>query len=295
MSKSAVRRIPVGKRRICIYPGCSLTASSRDFAEALFQMAKMAGMWVEELKDWNCCGASPAHSVNPEYATLLSGRNLILAQKQGVEDLYVVCPSCYIRLKEALHKLETEEHLREKLFQAYGTEYTGEVKVRFFLEALAPGDEVIFKEKMHKSLEGLNAVVYYGCLMSRPARVTGFNLNNYEASINRFVEFTGAKVIDWGAASRCCGAHLAVSKPDVADRLVDRILEQAKRANANCIVTFCPLCQVNLEMRGKPKNRLPVFFIPELGGFATGEAKAEKWAKRHLVNPLPLLKTNRIL
>ncbi|BCS96814.1 disulfide reductase [Desulfoluna limicola] len=295
MSKSSNKVIPLGKRRICIYPGCSLTASSRDFADALFQMARMAGMWIEELKDWNCCGASPAHSVNPEYATLLSGRNLILAQKQGIEDLYVVCPSCYIRLKEAVHKLDNDERLRAKLFEAYGTEYTGEVKVRFFLEALQPGDEAIFKERMNRSLEGLNAVIYYGCLMSRPERVTGFELKTYESSIIKFVENTGAKVIDWGASSRCCGAHLAVSRPDLSDRLVDRILEQANRAKANCIVTFCPLCQVNLEMRGTPKNRLPVFFIPELAGFASGEVKAEKWARRHLVNPMPLLKTNRIL
>lgn len=295
MSKSVKKMIPMGKRRICIYPGCSLTASSRDFAEALFQMARMAGMWIEELKDWNCCGASPAHSVNPEYATLLSGRNLILAQKQGIEDLYVVCPSCYIRLKESMHKLDGNEKLRDKLFEAYGTEYTGEVKVRFFLESLEPGDEEIFKDKMHRSLEGLNAVIYYGCLMSRPERVTGFDLKNYESSIIKFIENTGAKVIDWGASSRCCGAHLAVSRPGLSDRLVDRILEQAKRAKANCIITFCPLCQVNLEMRGNAKDRLPVFFIPELGGFASGEAKAEKWARRHLVNPMPLLKINRIL
>ena len=294
MSKNSPRKIPMGKRRICIYPGCSLTASSRDFAESLFQMAKMAGMWVEELKDWNCCGASPAHSVNPEYATLLSGRNLILAQKQGIEDLYVVCPSCYIRLKESMHKLGSDEKLRAKLFEAYGTHYTGEVKVRFFLEALEPGDEAIFKGKMNQSLEGLNAVIYYGCLMSRPERVTGFELKAYESSIVKFIENTGASVIEWGASSRCCGAHLAVSRPDLSDRLVDRILEQAKRAKANCIITFCPLCQVNLEMRGNAKDRLPVFFIPELAGFASGEEKAQKWAKRHLVNPMPLLKVNRI-
>ena len=294
MSKSSPKMIPMGKRRISIYPGCSLTASSSDFAESLFQMAKMAGMWVEELRDWNCCGASPAHSVNPEYATLLSGRNLILAQKQGIEDLYVVCPSCYIRLKESMHKLDSDEKLREKLFEAYGTRYTGEVNVRFFLEALEPGDEAIFKDKMNHSLEGLNAVVYYGCLMSRPERVTGFELKKYEPSIVKFIENTGAKVTEWGASSRCCGAHLAVSRPDLSDRLVDRILEQAKRAKANCIITFCPLCQVNLEMRGNAKDRLPVFFIPELAGFASGEAKAHKWAKRHLVNPMPLLKVNRI-
>ncbi len=295
MSKGDRKLIPLGKRRICIYPGCSLTASSRDFADSLFQMARMAGMWVEELKDWNCCGASPAHSVNPEYATLLSGRNLILAQKQGIEDLYVVCPSCYIRLKESMHKLDKDAGLRDKLFEAYGTEYTGEVNVRFFLESLEPGDEEIFKGKMNQSLAGLNAVIYYGCLMSRPERVTGFELKVYESSIIKFVENTGAKVIDWGASSRCCGAHLAVSRPDLSDRLVDRILDYAKRAKANCIITFCPLCQVNLEMRGKAKDRLPVFFIPELAGFATGEVKALKWARRHLVNPLPLLRNHRIL
>lgn len=294
MSKGDRKVIPLGKRRICIYPGCSLTASSRDFADSLFQMARMAGMWIEELKDWNCCGSSPAHSVNPEYATLLSGRNLILAQKQGIEELYVVCPSCYIRLKESMNKLDGDARLRDKLFEAYGTEYTGEVRVRFFLESLEPGDEEIFKEKMNQSLEGLNAVIYYGCLMSRPERVTGFELKVYESSIVKFVENTGAKVIDWGASSRCCGAHLAVSRPDLSDRLVDRILEQAKRAKANCIITFCPLCQVNLEMRGNVKNRLPVFFIPELAGFASGEAKALKWARRHLVNPMPLLKNHRI-
>jgi heterodisulfide reductase subunit B len=75
----------------------------------------------------------------------------------------------------------------------------------------------------------------------------------------------------------------------MVDQMVDRIRDHALRAKANCMVVFCPLCQVNLELRGRDSEPLPVFYIPELIGIAAKLPHCKSWLKKHLVDPNPLL------
>ena len=148
-------------KRISFYPGCSLTSSAREMGESFMDMAKLFSMEVEPLDDWNCCGSSPAHSTNHGYALMLAARNLLLAEEQGVNDLMVMCPSCFVRLKEAERALQSDEGKNRQVEEVLGKGYNGSVRLRFFLEVLNDFKLPQFKERIKQSLEGLRVAMYY--------------------------------------------------------------------------------------------------------------------------------------
>jgi heterodisulfide reductase subunit B len=267
-----------------------LTSSAKELAESFSEMASLLSMQVEPLDDWNCCGSSPAHSTNHGYALLLAARNLILAEEQGVQDLMVMCPSCFVRLREADRVIREDEESNRLVEQELGQPYRGGVRLRFFLEIFSNGASLkALEAKVKQPLSGLKGAMYYGCLLSRPEWITGFDVGPYETALENLIRLLGAEPVHWGYEKQCCGAHLAVTKPQMVDRMVDRIRDFARRSRANCIVAFCPLCQVNLEMRGKEVEPLPVLYIPELIGLAAQLPHCRRWLEKHLVDPIPLL------
>ncbi len=89
--------------------------------------------------------------------------------------------------------------------------------------------------------------------------------------------------------------ELRIAKSDIVEALSeDRI--QAKKQGANCIVTACPLCMTNLEMRQQAAGKLrgedlsmPIFFFTELIGLAMEVAGVKKCFASHLIDVNPAL------
>lgn len=279
-----------GNGVIRYYPGCSLESSAREMGDSFMELARMLGLEMVPLEDWSCCGSSPAHSTHPHWALLLGARNLILAEEQGAEELMVMCPSCFVRLKQAEREiLENEDKARE-VEKALGKRYQGKVRLRFFLEVLEKIGLEGLEKLVKKPLRGLKVALYYGCLLSRPEWITGFDVAPYERFLEDLVRVVGAEPVAWPYSKQCCGASLAVTKPDTSDRLVDRIRDYALRAGAQCLVVFCSLCQMNLELRGKKSSQVPVLYMTELLGIAAGSPRAPEWLSKHLIDPKPMLR-----
>ena len=66
--------------KIGFYPGCSLNGTSREYNESVKALAQVMGLELIELKDWNCCGATAAHSMSRELSLALPTRVLALAE-----------------------------------------------------------------------------------------------------------------------------------------------------------------------------------------------------------------------
>lgn len=64
------------------YPGCSLKGNSKHYEESILPVFKELGFPLEELEDWNCCGATAYFSMDDLMATAICGRNLSLAEKK---------------------------------------------------------------------------------------------------------------------------------------------------------------------------------------------------------------------
>jgi len=89
--------------------------------------------------------------------------------------------------------------------------------------------------------------------------------------------------------NRCCGSFLSAARPDIVTPLVNEIIDGAASAGAQCLVTACAMCQLNLEIRGSAKIKLPIFHFSEVLALALGAVDYAAWFSRHLVDPSPIL------
>jgi heterodisulfide reductase subunit B len=271
------------------YPGCSQHSTGLEYGLSTEAVFKRLGMELEELPDWNCCGASSAHALSHTLALALPARNLALAQVRG-SDFVTPCAACFNRMKGADYALRTDPEARSQIEELLGFTYTGQMRIRPIMGVLhddyGPGR---IAEQVKRPLTGLKVVPYYGCLLVRPPQVVQFDDPDNPQVMSRILRSLGVQVMDWSHATDCCGAGLSLSRADLVQNMVGRLAERANEAGAEAFVTGCPLCQVNLEMRQTQSNKLPAFYITELVGLALGIPEAEKWWSKHLIDPRPVL------
>ena len=283
--------------KVSYYPGCSLDSTAIEYNESLRWIAEKLGLELEELPDWNCCGASSAHVTNDKLAVSLAGRNLMIADKIGL-DLLVPCAACFHRLKFADKALKSDQ----SLLIADG-KYKGNFKITSSTELIweSIGEHNLVSNVI-KPLDGLKPVCYYGCLTVRPPKITDAPDPENPVSMDNIVKTLGADVKNWSFKSDCCGGNIMLTHPELAKKLVKKLLDMSIEAGANCIVTACPLCQSNLDTRqseimnqnSQPYN-IPVYYFSELMGLAFGDAKIEKYLSKHLTDAKTLLKQKGLL
>ena len=277
--------------KVSYYPGCSLEGTALDYAASIAGVTPLLDMELEEIEDWNCCGATAAHSINHKLSLALPARNLARAEKAG-HDVVAPCALCFNRLKMAEKALLSPEGAE------LGVSYGGSIKIWDLLDYLTqPPILKTLAAKVVKPLKDLKAVGYYGCMVARPPRITDKADYENPQNLERLLKVVGATPLDWSYKTDCCGAGLAVSRPDIIDTLVQRLFDRALKAGAECFVVTCQMCQANLDMaqerisQKSGKNYyLPVLYFTELIGLALGHPDVEKWLAMHLVDPMPLLK-----
>jgi len=275
--------------RFSYYPGCSLEATAKEYGHSAKYVCEALGIELVELPDWSCCGATSAHNINHLLAVALPARNITLAQKEGF-DLVTPCSACYSRLKKADYLLRLNKEILQETENLLEGKFTGAIQIYSLLEILANlyGPQKIGRH-VKKPLTGLKVVCYYGCLLVRPREITGFDQEENPSSMDTLIAATGAEVKTWSYKTECCGASQGITNRSYSFRLVNTLLEMAIEAGAQAIVTACPLCQSNLEMRRNPDFKIPSFYFTELIALALGFPLKKLWFKKHLVNPLPLL------
>lgn len=276
--------------KLAYYPGCSLEGSAVEYGLSTERSAHLLGIELVELDDWNCCGATSAHNTNKMLSLALPARNLAMAEKAGL-DLVAPCAACYNRFRSTRHEVSHDPAMRGKIEQILDMPYEAKGEVLSILELLANkvGLEEI-KQKVKNPLTGMKAACYYGCLLVRPVSHTGFDDPENPMSMDHIVEALGAQALNWAFKTECCGAALATSRPDIGNRMIHEVIKNAKEAGAECIVTACPLCMMNLDMRQAGMEKalgvkygLPVYYVTELAAIALGDTPAEVGVPRHFV------------
>lgn len=279
-----------------LFPGCSLEGTAREYGESLEAVCHPLGVELQELPDWNCCGASCAHCTNEYLSVALPARNLQLAEALQ-HDLVVPCAACFSRLKAAERALRSEQYRNDTM------PFNGTISVLNLLEFFSRAELLGKIESLiTKPLTGLRVVSYYGCLLVRPPHTTGAANWEDPQELDMLMSRLGAESIFWPYKTECCGGSLVLTNAEIIHRLTGRLLAMAQEVEADCLVTACPLCQSNVDTRQEEisvttgvRYDLPVFYFTELVGLAFGLKQAEKWFKRHIVDPRPLLKQKRLL
>ena len=284
------------------YPGCSLHATGIGYDKSMRAVFDKLELGLEELDDWNCCGATNYMSVKETVAFAITARNLALAEKTG-HDVVAPCSACFALLNKTRRVLSRVPELRSNVGAALAEddlECQLKVPVRHPLEVLTRdvGVERLVAAQTH-SIAEFRPACYYGCQILRPAPALADDVEVPMAMDELFAAL-GAEPVDYPPKTRCCGGMLMITAEDVAHRLCDELIGWARERGANCIVTVCPLCQGNLDILGRRpelKNGsegIPVLYFTQLLGLALGCTPQEVGLEHCLIpvtaeaHPLPV-------
>jgi heterodisulfide reductase subunit B len=288
---------------VSYYPGCSLHATGIEFNMSTKAIAEKLNLNLVEPEGWVCCGTSPAHNTNHYRSIKLPMQTLAIAQELGHSYMTMPCAACFSRFRIAMHEVQNEPELRRKIAEDIGFEYTGGIKVDSLLTTIT--DRVGYEtagEPVTKPLEGLKAVSYYGCLLTRPPDVTGAEHPEYPMNMDKLLEALGAEALDWSYKTDCCGGSLSLSTLDIALDLSQKILQNAIDVGADVIVTACPLCFANLDVRQQQISdeyggefHIPIVYFTQLMGVAYGIDAKTLGMDKHFSDAIGLLTEKGLL
>jgi heterodisulfide reductase subunit B2 len=311
-------------RHYSYYPGCSLHASGREYDISTRALFKVLRLGLEEVPDWFCCGATPAHNVDELLSHSLAAKNLCLAEDvQG--DLAVACASCFSRLKTTQHHLKEDAAKRKQVETAIAGPAALDKPVKHILEILAKDFGLAkLEENVKKPLLGLKVASYYGCLLTRPPDVPNLDDCEDPSIMEDILRALGAEPVKWSHRMECCGANFTLSRPNVVLKLSNAILQSAEEAGADCIMVACPLCHGNLDIRQEgikakygtpegtlmgnifgsdlqqgsdaaPRRETPIFYFTQLVALAMGVPSDKLGFESIITDPRPLLREKQLL
>ena len=283
------------------YPGCSLRGTGRAYEESLLAVFRALDIDVEEIDDWNCCGATTYMSVDELTSYALAGRNLALAAREH-SDIIAPCAACYLVLQKTQHYMREYPNIKllvTRALSAIGLTYREQVRVRHPLDVLL--NDIGLKDigrKVKVPLNGLKIAPYYGCQIVRP--YSTFDDQGDPTSMDRLLEACGAKIVRYTLKTRCCGGSQKGTLPEVGLDLIHYLLSEALKNGAEVIATVCPLCQFNLESFQKEAGdrhhpaSIPVLYFSQLMALALGASGDSIGLRRGLVPIEPVLANKEI-
>ncbi|MBI9109649.1 CoB--CoM heterodisulfide reductase iron-sulfur subunit B family protein [Maridesulfovibrio ferrireducens] len=274
------------------YPGCSGTGTSIEYDMSTRAVCAELGITLTEIPDWSCCGSTPAHTVDHTLSSALSARNLALVEKMNLDTAITPCPSCLTNLKTATHRMK-KDGFRDKVNKLLDTPYQGGVATKSVLQIIVEDMGLkALKDKAVKPLKGLKVAAYYGCIMNRPPEVMNFDDPEHPMAMDNIMTALGATVLPFPLKVECCGASFGIPRKDIVMSLSGKLLDAAKDIGAEALVTACPLCQMNLDLRQDQVNsaagtnhHIPVFYYTQLIGLALGLSEKELGIDKLCVDP----------
>jgi len=280
-----------GEKTYVYYPGCSLSATGVAYDESLRTLFRLLSLRLQELEDWNCCGATSYMCIDEGSAFLLSARNLSLAQKVGARELVAPCAACYLVLRKTQDYVEKHREIGGKVAESLkraGLPPLDGVKVRHPLEVLYNdlGVEKL-RQLAVRQWRGGRIACYYGCQAVRPYDEVDRPHNPMR--MDELLRAVGVPTVDYALKTKCCGGSLTGTGHEVGLRLNYILLKEARRKGAEAIVTLCPLCQFNLDVyqaeiarQSGERFDMPVLYFTQVLGWALGGDFKELGLKRSI-------------
>ena len=278
-------------------------STGREYEISTRAVCKALGVELEEIDDWNCCGAT--HVSNEMISTALAARNLVRTELPVMAS----CSICYSRLRAAMIRLK-DRKVREKVNQALETKYEEEKEVLHVIQTITgalagagagndaddqdrdrgPGDLIV------RPLSGLKVAPYYGCLLTRPGG--GIDSPENPSILENLIRTLGAEPTDFRLKMKCCCGLIFMPEEDAAAETLIRILRNARASGADFVVALFPLChlmldanQPILEKKFGEEIKLPILYVyvTQMAGLALGLAPEELGMEMNSVSTRPVL------
>lgn len=274
------------------YPGCSLHSMAKEFDTSTRSVLKNLGLKPVEPEGWLCCGSSPAHRVDHRLSVQLPLESLVLVEQEGLGEVVLPCAMCFNRFRAAAYELRLDPELKESFDHELGYEYNDSVKISSMLDLIEArvGLEAV-KASVERPLTDLKVACYYGCLLTRPPKVTGSTEAEYPMAMDRLIEALGGTPVAWDYKVACCGASLSLTQTDIVLKLSRSILANAQARGADVIAVACPMCHANLDGRQTQMQNIqpiPTMYFTQLMAVAQGHPE-QAALERTMVDARPVL------
>ena len=287
--------------KLAFYPGCVAKGGAPELYMSVTAVAPILGLELSELTEAACSGAGVLSERNPELADTINARTFAMAERQGLP-LMTICSTCQGTMGQANQRLKGDADYRGRINGALsdeGYQYGGTTDIKHLLWILVEDvglDKV--RQAVRRPLTGLAVAPFYGCYLLRPSTVLGYHENPDRGRyLEEVITALGAEPVrDYEGRDRCCGFPLLTMNRRGSLGLTGSRISEAQDAGADCIVTPCPLCHLNLdgqqraaaEVAQRPLG-LPVLHLPQLLGLAFGLAPEQLGLERHFQSTRPVL------
>ena len=255
--------------KISYYPGCTLKTKAKDLDAYARSSAAALGVEMEEIENWQCCGAVYP-TAKDEIATKLSAVRALDYAKHNGGKVLTLCSACHNVLKRVNDDMKNDENIRFKAnnYLALEEPYGGETEVVHYLEMLKNivGFDNIARKVVNPS--GKKIAAYYGCLLLRPSKVMAFDNPENPSVMEDFIKAIGGTPVKYPMRNECCGAYVSLKDETLTEKKSSKIVESAAENGAEIIVTACPLCLYNLKKYGG--GNVKVVYFTELLAEALG-------------------------
>lgn len=298
-------------QKVAYYPGCALEGTGHAYNRSTKEVGKALGLELEEVRNWNCCGAMEVKNIDPKVQTYLSSRVMsIAANEMGHDVVMAPCNGCYHNLKKAEYEMTHDDESRQVVTRisdkaGHPTYEPGQVETIHALDWIKHGfGEENLKARVTNALKGVNVANYYGCMYTRPRHIfpekdkgPGTESTAKPHFMDDLLAAAGATNVEFPLKTACCGGAHTLSDSDISTKLVLNIIKAAEAAGANVIATECPTCHSGLEMhqiraekKFGVKTNVKILYFTQLLGLALGLSPRKVGVQENISDSLPLLK-----
>jgi succinate dehydrogenase / fumarate reductase, cytochrome b subunit len=289
--------------RVAYWPGCVSRGFTPELHGSMAQIAPLLDIELVELDRAACCGAGVIAEHNQELADTLNARTFALAQRvDGAELMMNICSTCQGAQSECQERLDANADYRGQInenISAEGLHYEKGLSNKNFLWLLVEElglDEL--RSRVTRPLTDLKVGPFYGCYIVRPIDRLGIDSADRprDKYLGMVIEALGGTVIEYAGSHKCCGFPIITMNKEASLKQAGRHLGDAVDADADCLVTPCPLCHLNLDLQqplaertvGRELN-MPVLHLPQLVGLALGLEPKQLGMQRHVVKPASVI------
>jgi succinate dehydrogenase / fumarate reductase cytochrome b subunit len=286
------------------FPGCVAQGACRELYQSTQALTQALGIELVELKKASCCGSGTFKEDSQFLEDTVNARNIALAESLNLP-LLTHCSTCQGvigHVDERLKERQTSDpayvdRINGLLQQEGCSPYKGSTDVTHLLWAIVGdyGLEALAK-KVTRKLEGLKCAAFYGCYLLRAQDHLPFDDPFNPQSMENVFRTIGATPVDYRGRTQCCGWPLSSYATDQSFKMAGMHIQEAIAQGADCIVTPCPLCHLNLDSRQPEVEKvigqklgLPVLHLPQLIALALGVDPKQLGLDRHIVSTRPVL------
>jgi succinate dehydrogenase / fumarate reductase, cytochrome b subunit len=289
--------------KVAYWPGCVSRGFTPELHGSMAKIAPLLDIELVELDRAACCGAGVIAEHNQELADTLNARTFALAQQvEGAELMMNICSTCQGAQSECQQRLDASAEYRgviNETLSAEGLAYEAGISNKNLLWVLVEElglDEL--RSRVVRPLTDLRVGPFYGCYIVRPVDRLGIDADERprDRYLSMVIEALGGTVIEYAGSHKCCGFPIITMNKEASLRQAGRHLGDAVDAAADCLVTPCPLCHLNLDLQqplaertvGRELN-MPVLHLPQLVGLALGLSPSDLGMQRHIVKPATVI------